>query len=152
MLILQDTREQAPWDFTFYDDIEVEVRKLRTGDYTIAGLEDILTVERKRETSEIAQNIGKDKTRFDRELERMAQLRYAFLICEFSIDNVMEFPANSGIPKSKWKDVRINGKFILKTLYSYRDKYGISLHFCDNKDNACKVAVEEMRRIEKMVA
>ena len=52
--IIVDTREQQPWSFDFN---EIAVAKLDTGDYSVAGLEEILCIERKKSVSEIANNI-----------------------------------------------------------------------------------------------
>ena len=52
--IIVDTREQQPWSFDFN---EIAVAKLDTGDYSVAGLEEVLCIERKKSVSEIANNI-----------------------------------------------------------------------------------------------
>lgn len=141
--IIRDTREQYPWDFTFYDNCdEVIIRKLETGDYTLEGYEDILVIERKRNTGEIANNIGFAKTRFNAELERMKKIKWHYIICEFSIDDVLAFPVNSGIPKNKWSNLRINGKYMMKTLSSYKELYGIDVIYCENEFGAYQKATE----------
>ena len=45
MKIIIDTREQTPWSFP--DGVLIERGTLATGDYTLAGLENIVAVERK---------------------------------------------------------------------------------------------------------
>lgn len=151
--IIVDTREQMPWEFDFYEQCDGIIKKgLYTGDYTIEGMEDILVIERKKTTAEIAINIGVDRIRFEDELKRMADVRYAHIICEFSIQDVLDFPKRSTIPKEKWKELRINGKYILKTLYGYQDKYGVTIHFCDDRDNAIKQAIEICDYAYKMVS
>ena len=52
--IIIDTREQKPWEFPGHT---TAVQKLDTGDYSVEGLEDILCIERKQNTSEFAKNI-----------------------------------------------------------------------------------------------
>lgn len=48
-VVLVDTREQNPFDFSRFEGwfAGVEMRALALGDYTIAGLEDVCVVERK---------------------------------------------------------------------------------------------------------
>ena len=89
--VIRDTREKNGWYFkeTEYCQGMLE-QKLDTGDYSIVGLEDILCIERKGCVSELANNIV-DK-RFDRELERMEGFKYKFLILEFSLTDLMNFP------------------------------------------------------------
>ena len=85
--VIVDSREQYAWDFTFYDKCDgIISTKLDTGDYSIEGLETVLTIERKRTTAEIAMNVGKDRKRFNAELERMSKFKYKYLICEFSFE------------------------------------------------------------------
>ena len=52
MIIIQDTREQSPFDFSFYD-CDVSIATLKTGDYTIEGYEEIVCIERKKSASKI---------------------------------------------------------------------------------------------------
>ena len=76
--VIKDTREQEGHGYTFekfngrYTSCEgMIVQKLDTGDYTLVGLEDKLCIERKGRISELAINLGKDKTRFMKEIARM---------------------------------------------------------------------------------
>lgn len=141
--IIVDTHEKLAWNFDFYPQVDKVIRKhLDTGDYTIEGLENQFMIERKHNTSEIAANIGSDRVRFNKELERMINVRYTYLICEFSIEDILNFPKSSDIPKYKWKNLKITGKFILKTLYDYEKKYGITLCFCKDEAEACQKAIE----------
>ena len=83
-----DTREQRPWTFpepTF----TVEKRTLRTGDYTIAGLEDCVTLERKS-LGDFVDTVIHDWIRFRKELRRMAGFDYAAVVVEADISDVAE--------------------------------------------------------------
>jgi len=42
--IIRDTREKEGWNFDFYSSCAIESRGLKTGDYTLEGLEEILEV------------------------------------------------------------------------------------------------------------
>ena len=87
-LVIKDTRERDGWYFKESNYCQGMVdKKLDTGDYSVEGLEDVLCIERKGSVSELANNIV-DK-RFDRELERMRDFKYKFLILEFSINDIM---------------------------------------------------------------
>ncbi len=149
--IVIDTREQQPLDFGFYPDVTTISRKLKTGDYCLEGMEDFLVIERKHSVGEITNNIGIEKQRFLNELDRMSSIKYAYLVCEFSIANVLEFPKNSGIPENKWKKLKMNGKFILKTLYGFEQKYGITVCFCDNRAGSTKKIIEICEYVQKIM-
>ena len=55
---------------------------------------------------------------------------------EFSIDDLMNFPENSGIPKKQLQYVRMNGKFMWKKLCEYQENHGVQVVFCDDRYSA----------------
>lgn len=97
------------------------VKGLKTGDYTLEGFENDFVIERKSGTAEIAQNINEG--RFIRELERLEEFKYPFLIAECTWDDVLAFPAQSGIPQRVWPKLRVKNTFILRRLLEYQLKY-----------------------------
>ena len=136
-VILKDTREKNGWNFCSFDRcIAVADWGLKTGDYTAKGLEKHLVIERKDSTGELAMNLGKKRKAFESEVERMSNFRWKYIIMEFSIDDLMNFPENSGIPKKQRQYVRMNGKFMWKKLREYEEDYGVELIFAQDKENA----------------
>jgi hypothetical protein len=136
-VILRDTREKNGWGFESFDRcLAIRDWGLATGDYTVRGLEKQLTIERKASTGELALNIGKERKRFEAEMERMSQFRWAYIICEFSIDDLMSFPKNSGIPKKRWGEIRMNGKYMWKKISEFQEKYNVTTLFCTNKQGS----------------
>src|SRR6185312_8933976 len=100
--VIRDTREQLGWTFAKHSPCLGTVSgTLKTGDYTLKGLEETFVIERKRNTAEVAANVAQD--RFWRELERLESFALPFIVCEFSLADVLSFPENSGIPEFKWK-------------------------------------------------
>jgi ERCC4-type nuclease len=146
MIIIQDTREQIPWDFTFFG-ADQKVKKLDTGDYSLEGLEDKFCIERKMSTGEIAINLGSKNKTFVKELDRMMEFEYKFLICEFSIKTLLSFPVFSGIPKDKLKFVRMNANYLVSLLGKYEDKYGLEVIYCNDKNEATNIAYDIMKEV-----
>jgi ERCC4-type nuclease len=108
--IVVDTREQTPLEFGPYKDCEGMVRKcLKVGDYTIEGMESIACIERKASTVEIARNFGIDRVRFYKELEKMKDFQYKFIVCEFSMEDMIKYPENSRVPKSALAKLKFDG-------------------------------------------
>jgi hypothetical protein len=140
--IIVDTREQMPWEFGFHNTAK---RKLDTGDYSMEGFESIFTIERKKSVSEIANNIT--ESRFKDVLERMGQIPHSFMIMEFSLDEIYQFPIGSDVPKKMWDKLRISGNYIIKYLIEAQLNYNIHILFCDDAENAERVAVSLMKRI-----
>jgi len=110
--VIRDTREQNGWTFMAGKACEGTISgTLKTGDYSIEGYQDILTLERKGSIAELATNLVED--RFERELERMESFKYAFMILEFSMDDLIKYPKGSGIPSYQMKSVKLNPFFYL---------------------------------------
>lgn len=133
--IIVDTREQQPWTFEEY---VVANKKLETGDYSIEGLQDFFTIERKKSINEVANNIV--EPRFKDVLARLSQLKYSFLLLEFGMTEVLSYPIGSNLPKRMWDKVRITPAFIMKNILDWQLKYNINVLFCNNASNAEKTA------------
>lgn len=146
MIVLFDTREKEPWDLSFYN-IEMQRRKVTTGDYTIEGMEDILSIERKKSTGEIAINLGQKWEQFEKELDRMLEIKHCFLVCEFEITDISKFPVSSGIPERDWPKLRMNGNYMQKKLFGACEKRGIELIFCSDKAEAEKEVAKIVKSI-----
>lgn len=84
MLILVDSREQAPWRF----DAATERKTLDTGDYTLKGFEIVLTVERKS-LDDLVHTVIHDWLRFTKQLRRMAAMDSAAIVVESNVDLLM---------------------------------------------------------------
>ena len=83
--VIKDTREQDGYTFESFTGRYTSckgmvTKKLDTGDYSLEGLEEKLCIERKGRISELAINLGKDKARFMREIERMKDFQFKFLV------------------------------------------------------------------------
>jgi ERCC4-type nuclease len=140
--IIIDTREQNPWEFGFHDTAH---QKLDTGDYTIQGLENILAIERKSAVSEIATNLG--ESRFKDVIKRLGEIKHSFIVCEFSLEDVYNFPVGSDIPKRLWDKLRISGNYIIKRLIEIQLEHNINTIFCTGPSEAEKFCVSLMKRI-----
>jgi len=130
--IICDTREQLPIIWRESSTIAGTIRqKLDSGDYSILGLENVVTVERKGSAAEFAKNVLED--RFYRELERLnTQYKYVFLILEFSQEELEGYPYKSKIPPKIKKRIRIRGSFLLKKIIEIQKDYpNIQLIFCE---------------------
>ena len=120
--------------------------EIDVNDYdSIDGLEHDLCIERKKNVAELAGNIT--DSRFKRELERMAEFPYKFLILEFDYRHIDDFPEGSNIPERLKKRVRVKGPYIIKCLSRIMTKYGIQVLMCSNTAYAEHVAYSLMKEI-----
>jgi hypothetical protein len=140
--IIIDTREQIPWEFGLHT---TSKNKLDAGDYSIEGFEHLFTIERKKSVGEIANNITED--RFKRSLERISKIKHKFMLMEFDLEDVYNYPVGSEVPKKFWEKLKINNKYILKYLSEIQVLYDIHIVYCGCSENAEKLAVSLMKRI-----
>ena len=152
--VVKDSREQDGYTFNrftsrFHECKGMVVRKLDTGDYSIEGLEDKVCIERKGRISELAINLGKDKHRFMREIERMKEFPFKFLVLEFSLEDVMSFPEGSDIPDENWNSLKITNKYMLKMLIEFQMYDDIHVIFCGSKKNAKLVVSSILKRVNE---
>jgi hypothetical protein len=95
-------------------------QKLDTGDYSLVGYEDILSIERKRNFSELWGNLA-EKDRIEDEMSRMADIKYAYMIIEtnLTLDHFDLSPPQytKGVP----------GKALIKWIVSLGIKYGVHI-------------------------
>ena len=84
MKIIIDTREQCPFSFRHEKmDATTAPGTLAVGDYSLAGLEDKVAVERKS-LPDLVMCLGRERERFERELARGAALDAFAVVCEGS--------------------------------------------------------------------
>ena len=80
MKIIRDSREQAPLTFTGYP-VEVAVGALEAGDYSLAGFERRVAVERK-ELGDLVGCLSGERARFEKELARLRGYDAAVVVVE----------------------------------------------------------------------
>lgn len=137
--VIVDTREQAP--FRFVGIVADETKQplvvplitdqaLATGDYSIAGLESVLTIERKS-VGDFASSITHDRERFEFEMERMRTIvdvgGYAAVCIEGDWDELLyKYPERS----------RVSAKCISRTIASWSIRYRVQFWPCMNRRHA----------------
>jgi hypothetical protein len=109
---------------------------------------------------EIANNLGKQKKRFDAEIQRMIEYPFKYIVCEFSMSDLIDYPNSifSDNMKNRRPDYvqaqiskrKITGKYLLKSLLEYQTWHSIHVLFCDNKTNAFKVTDSIFKRLNEM--
>lgn len=149
MKILKDTREQHPWQFQSVGG--ADLRSLKTGDYTLEGLEDKVCIERKGCVEEFAGNLGRDWARFERELDRMAIFPHSFILCEFPFWHLKEYPYHSNNKKLQAVS-RISGKFLVKRVSEIQVDHPVKIIFCDTPVEAECLALSILKRVYEKYA
>ena len=101
MTILIDSREQSPLAFP---GLATERASLKTADYSCIAdgvdLRDVVALERKS-VSDLLGCVGGQRDRFERELERLAQLRYRALVIEGTLADIVAATAGRQLPRAR---------------------------------------------------
>lgn len=122
--VIRDTREQLNngWTFSKADRcLGTKIEKLDTGDYSIQGLETKFTIERKANTSELAQNLYQD--RFWKELDRLVKFEHPYLVLEFPFEYMECYPKMSGIPTHLFNKIALRGNGLIKLFHEMQLSY-----------------------------
>ncbi len=88
-VILVDTREQNPFDFSRFDGwfAGIEKRALKLGDYSIAGLEDHCVVERK-DLADLVHSLTTERSVFIDRLRLMSHYPHRLLVITAALSEV----------------------------------------------------------------
>ncbi len=136
--IIIDSREQRPYQFT----LPVEVAGLKVGDYSLAGFEAEVAVERKSINDLIA-SLSSGRDRFERELERGRALDYFALVIEADIKDVIQ-----GRYRSK-----MNPEAAFQSLLAFSVRYRLPVFFAGDRQTGQEITesllVKYHREIEK---
>jgi ERCC4-type nuclease len=96
-VILVDTRERNPLDFSRFDGwfAGIEHKALKLGDYSIAGLEDVCVVERK-DLPDLVHSLTVDRDVFARRLRLMSQYPHRLLVITTALSQVKSVQPHVG--------------------------------------------------------
>jgi ERCC4-type nuclease len=132
--IVIDTREQKPYSFPC-DTIR---KKLDTGDYSINGLENHVTVERKSKNDAYG-TAGKGRARFVRELERMLDMDFSAIIIESNMKSFMTAPKYS----------KLSPQSVVNSYLAWMVRYKVPVIWAPNRDFATSTTYALLRHYWK---
>lgn len=119
IVLVADTREKEKSMYQFKN--KTVRGTLKTGDYSILGFEDKISIERK-ETNDLINCLCHDRERFQKELMRSKALDYFALVCECSLSSLANGDFRSNM----------NPKSAIQTLLTFSVRYDLKIFFCDN--------------------
>jgi ERCC4-type nuclease len=120
-----DTREQRPLDL---QPMQTKRETLTTGDYSVAGLENVVTVERKS-LDDLLGCIGQERERFDREMIRILAYPHKMLLIEATW---------ADIRAGKWRQ-KVHANAVAGSLLGWMSK-GVPVFFAPDHDSAGGIA------------
>ena len=138
-IIIIDTREQKPYRFP---STQGTIRRgLAAGDYSLAGHEKEITIERKTKQDAYGTLIvGRD--RFMRELDKTAGMDRVYVLIECSLSRFMVQPAFT----------KVHPNAAMGSLISLQVQYGFCLLFADNRDHGTELVQRILLKYHKHFA
>ena len=155
MVIVIDTREKRPLDFSFWKDVTVQSRELWPGDYTILGGAQYLAIERKS-VSDLVGTMKNDYAgigsttpkRFDRELMALhsiiARGGRAFVLVEPDGPLGTVCPAIDQIKAHSYRSI-IPPDNVIKFIDTIRGCWHVPVHMTDSRTKSAEIVYESAR-------
>ena len=117
--IVVDNREQAPFQFTRYP-VEVVSGTLQTGDYSLPGFEDRVSIERKSIDDLVGCLKGEQRQRFERELVRGRRYELFAVVIEASFSDLRQGHYRS----------EMRSESVLQSLAAFQVRYQVPFYWC----------------------
>lgn len=136
LTLIVDSREQRELDFSRFKGVATVRQGLKTGDYSIAGLEDKWVCERKS-VQDIVGTLVSGHERFLREMERMRDFEERYILIEHSPSILFNYCMQHG-----WQR-----KFdlVIQSLLAYACRYNVRIRFCKDREDMANYIVRKSR-------
>jgi ERCC4-type nuclease len=121
-----DTREQEPYVFDAPNATVIR-RALPAGDYSVAGLEELVAVERKT-LDDFVSTVIHSRARFRRELRRLSGYRTACVVVEANLSEILLGRYRGGAHPNA----------VLGSALSIILDHRIPVFFCSSRQAACR--------------
>ncbi|MGC8495083.1 MAG: ERCC4 domain-containing protein [Syntrophobacteraceae bacterium] len=126
MKILIDTREQLPFTFAPWPDLEKESVALPAGDYSLPGFEDRVAIERKELNDLIGCLMNDNRDRFERELSKLRFYELSAVVIEASLMDVKNGKFHS----------EMKAHAALQSIFAFQVRYCVPFLFCGTRGAA----------------
>ena len=135
--LVVDTREQEGYTFPPRRFL-VERHALPAGDYSLAGLEHEVAVERKT-AEDFVHTVIRDRDRFRKELLKLAEYDRACVVVEAGLDDLLSGAYRSGAHPSS----------VVGAALSIIVDYGVPVYFCSDRQCARRFVEEYLLRCHR---
>jgi ERCC4-type nuclease len=121
-VVVIDSREQCPLSFA---NLPSRVGTLYSGDYSVAGCEELFAVERKS-VADAIQSLTGERERFAREMHRLRGFRFARLLI---VGTEADISAHRYVSNA-------NPRAVLHSLWAFETRYNVAVVFSPDPDRA----------------
>ncbi len=136
VVVVVDSREQEPYSFS--DRVVTVRRALPAGDYSLAGLEQSVAIERKS-AEDFVHTLIRERERFRRELLKLATYERYCIVVEAGMGDILAGIYRSGCHPSS----------VFGAAMSIIVDYGVPIYFCSNRQCACRFVEDYLLRCHR---
>ena len=127
-VIVRDSREQMPFLFhSFGEEVEIVVRCLNAGDYSIDGYESQIAIERKS-IGDLYGSLTRDRERFEKEFQRLADYEFSAVVVESPWTHI----CNPSHYDRYWRS-KASPSSIIGSILSWSIKYPTKWFLCPDR-------------------
>lgn len=134
--IIVDTREQRPFDLTFAG-VPIVTGTLSTGDYSLQGHEAAgIAIERKS-LPDLFGCCGASRERFEREIIRLAEFRFAAIVIEGDLYQIARTPPGH---------TQMKPRSVLSSIVAWQVRHRVHFVPCPNRAFAARITWRLLER------
>ena len=147
-VVVIDTREQLPYTFKNIEvggkrlNVPTERGTLASGDYSIKGFENLITIERKS-VCDFYGSITTGRERLKAEFERMESMQFSAIVVEGRLETVLD---------SLFHGRRVNPNAIRATVASWSVKYQTRWFFSTSREQGERLVFELLEKFYRYQA
>ena len=131
--VLMDDREKKAWDLPY----KVERKRLKTGDYSLVGFENVIAIEKKSGLIELLNDLTADyRNTFEKFLKRLSKYPVKCIIVEDTLSELSISRALMHVRKKSGGRARLTSKSIYYWTAEIAAKYGIPIVFVGKASKA----------------
>jgi DNA excision repair protein ERCC-4 len=123
VIIVTDSREQLPYPFERFPDVEVITQTLPAGDYSLPGFEDRVAIERKSLDDLVQCLMNGQRDRFERELQRGSHYDLFCVVVEATLHDVSRGRYRSNM----------NSHAALQSVLAFSVRYRVPFLWCGDR-------------------
>lgn len=144
-VVAVDSREQLPYR---WEGVECRRVTLTAGDYSIADMEQVVSVERKS-FADFYGCLTEGRERFENALHRLAAVRYPLVVIEADMSHLLEpyiYVAPGGIQTSSG----LSPLVAQNSLLSWQARYRIPMLLCGERSAAARMTLQHLDTIWRL--
>ena len=134
--VIVDSRERLPYKYP-----GMVNAALPTGDYSVAGFEGRIALERKS-FDDLVGCVTRDRDRFEKQVQRLGAMEYGALIIEEDSAGIMQGHELS----------QVDPAAVLGTLLSWSVKWGVPVWLCSGRDHARAITYRLLQHFVRAAA